>query len=85
MEFPMKPYHMVQYYKNENSIPRVFIAPSKYIQGPGKIKYHFVIALGVINYLGEYIKSISPLKQDRSCIVLCSQGGEKRFGEKSII
>lgn len=37
MEFPMKSYHMVQYYKHEDSNPRVFIAPSKYIQGPGII------------------------------------------------
>ena len=35
MEFPMKSYHMVQYYKHADSNPRVFIAPSKYIQGPG--------------------------------------------------
>lgn len=33
----MKSYHMVQYYKHEDSNPRVFIAPSKYIQGPGII------------------------------------------------
>ena len=33
----MKSYHMVQYYKHEDSNPRVFIAPSKYIQGPGTI------------------------------------------------
>lgn len=38
----MKSYHMVQYYKHEDSNPRVFIAPSKYIQGPGTI---FVIVL----------------------------------------
>lgn len=31
----MKSYHMVQYYKHADSNPRVFIAPSKYIQGPG--------------------------------------------------
>ena len=35
MDFPMKTYHMVQYYKHPDSNPRVFIAPSKYIQGPG--------------------------------------------------
>ena len=33
----MKSYHMVQYYKHADSNPRVFIAPSKYIQGPGII------------------------------------------------
>ena len=38
----MKPYHMVQYYKNDQSTPRVFIAPSKYIQGPGMISLHCI-------------------------------------------
>ncbi|KAM7457552.1 hypothetical protein BLSTO_01686 [Blastocystis sp. subtype 1] len=71
MEFPMKSYHMVQYYKHADSNPRVFIAPSKYIQGPG-----------VVKYLGDYICSISPLKKDRSCLLLCSEGGIRRFGAK---
>ncbi|CBK24861.2 uncharacterized protein [Blastocystis hominis] len=71
MEFPMKSYHMVQYYKHADSNPRVFIAPSKYIQGPG-----------VINYLGDYVCSISPLSKERACIILISEGGIKRFGEK---
>ena len=83
MEFPMKSYHMVQYYKHENSNPRVFIAPSKYIQGPG-YNLIFVLSLGVLQYLGDYICSISPLKKERSCIVLALQGGIKRFGEASM-
>ena len=79
----MKSYHMVQYYKHADSIPRVFIAPSKYIQGSGKILIGISKALGVINYLGDYICSISPRKENRSCVILISQGGIHRFGEKS--
>ena len=82
MEFPMKSYHMVQYYKHADSNPRVFIAPSKYIQGPG-YSYVYLWLLGVVKYLGDYICSISPLKKDRSCLLLCSEGGIRRFGAKS--
>ena len=83
MEFPMKSYHMGHYYKNGQSNPRVFIAPSKYIQGPGMIKFRSLL-VGVIAYTGEYICSISPLKKDRFCLILGSKGGMQRYGDQSI-
>ena len=82
MEFPMKSYHMGHYYKNGESNPRVFIAPSKYIQGPGIFNSNNSFA-GVIKYTGEYICSISPLKKERSCLILGSKGGMQRYGEQS--
>ena len=82
MDFPMKSYHMGHYYKNAQSNPRVFIAPSKYIQGPGR-SVLYCSPVGVIQYTGEYICSISPLKKDRFCLILGSKGGMQRYGDKS--
>ena len=82
MEFPMKSYHMGHYYKNGQSNPRVFIAPSKYIQGPGRILRNSP-PVGVIQHTGEYICSISPLKKDRFCLILGSKGGMQRYGDQS--
>lgn len=82
MEFPMKSYHMGHYYKNGESNPRVFIAPSKYIQGPGICNSNTSFP-GVIQYTGEYICSISPLKKERSCLILGSKGRMQRYGDQS--
>ena len=55
---------------NENSplkVPRVLIAPGRYIQGPG-----------VLDHLGRYL---SVLHSARPAILI-SRGGQKRFGER---
>ena len=49
------------------SVPRVLIAPSRYIQGDG-----------VLDHLGRYL-SIVPSKR---AAILFSVGGQRRFGER---
>ncbi|KAK8789949.1 hypothetical protein WA158_006729 [Blastocystis sp. Blastoise] len=67
----MKSYHMKNYFTREIDNPRLFISPSKYIQGPN-----------VLSNIGKYIVGISPFNEKRSVIVVSSAGGLKRFQER---
>ena len=52
---------------DQPSVPRVLIAPQRYIQGEG-----------ILDHLGRYL-SIIPAQRPA---VLISEGGQKRFGER---
>ena len=55
---------------NNASVPRVFIAPNRYIQGDG-----------ILDHLGRYL-TIVP---SRNAAILISEGGRRRVGERLLV